>query len=272
MTFQLDPLSEARGYRLRAFDTIGSTSAEALSLARDGEAGPLWVCARQQTAGRGRRGRVWQTARGNLAASLMLRTGTPPLVAASLGFVAGLALIRALRACCGPTLGDDPGVAFALKWPNDVLANGAKVAGILLDAESSPDASRPIVIGIGVNVVSAPHDAPYPVTSLADLGFAVSAETLFEALSDAWVTFADLWDEGAGLGAIRRAWLASAAGLGAPVSVRHGAELVQGLFETIDDHGRLVVRLRDGAMRLIAAGDVHFGSAATMPVATTVPA
>jgi BirA family biotin operon repressor/biotin-[acetyl-CoA-carboxylase] ligase len=258
MEFRLAPPAEAQGFALRAFDTVGSTSAEALTFAREGEPGPLWVVSPQQTAGRGRRGRSWETPHGNLAASLMVRTEVSPVLAATLGFVAGVALSRALRACCG-----ERPVTFALKWPNDVLANGAKIAGILLEAEATAARSRPVVIGIGVNVVAAPRNVPYPVTSLRDLGFAVSAPALFEALSKTWAEAFELWDEGRGLAQIRTAWLACAAGLGSPVAIRHGQEVVSGVFETIDPDGQLVLRADDGARRLIAAGDVHFGLAAT---------
>jgi BirA family biotin operon repressor/biotin-[acetyl-CoA-carboxylase] ligase len=200
----------------------------------------------------------------------MLRTDATPAVAATLGFVAGVALDRALRACCCSRL--EPGalprlaeerVTFALKWPNDVLANGAKVAGILLEGEASHDRSRPLVIGIGVNVEAAPRDVPYPATSLRHLGFSVGADALFEALSATWVEVFDLWDEGRGVADVRTAWLASAAGLGSPVAVRHGQQVLRGVFETIDSDGQLVLRADDGQRRLVAAGDVHFGLAAT---------
>jgi BirA family biotin operon repressor/biotin-[acetyl-CoA-carboxylase] ligase len=120
-----------------------------------------------------------------------------------------------------------------------------------------------VVIGIGINVLHAPEDVPYPATSLAARGAAVSAEQLFEALSDAWVEQEALWDEGRGFGALRHLWLQRAAGLGAPIAVRLGDEVFRGIFETIDEDGRLVVKAPDGTSKKIAAGDVHFGAAAT---------
>lgn len=257
MAFHLPPKAEAQGYGLRAYDTIGSTNAEAFALARDGAPGPLWVVSSEQSAGRGRRGRPWATTRGNLAASLLLRTSAPAATVAALGFVAGLAVERALRACCGGK------VPFSLKWPNDVLADGAKVGGILLETEGTAERDRPVVIGIGVNVRAAPVDVPYPAISLQALGYTVGAEAVFEELSEAWLGAAETWDQGRGFAAIRRAWLATASGVGGPIAVRSGAETWRGTFETIDERGQLVLLTEAGARRAVAAGDVHFGTAAS---------
>ena len=119
------------------------------------------------------------------------------------------------------------------------------------------------MIGIGVNVLHAPEGVPYPVTSLADCGADVSAETLFTALAEAWVEQEALWNEGRGFAAIRDRWLERAAGLGAPIAVKIGEDVLRGTFETIDDEGRLIVRAGDGSSRAISAGEVHFGAAAT---------
>jgi BirA family biotin operon repressor/biotin-[acetyl-CoA-carboxylase] ligase len=119
------------------------------------------------------------------------------------------------------------------------------------------------VIGMGINVRHAPEGIPYPVTSLFNIGSAVSADTLFSALSDAWVEQETLWNEGRGFTSIRDNWLRRAAGLGAPIAVRTDGDLLRGTFETIDDEGRLIVRDRSGSVTAISAGDVHFGVAAT---------
>jgi BirA family biotin operon repressor/biotin-[acetyl-CoA-carboxylase] ligase len=150
-----------------------------------------------------------------------------------------------------------------LKWPNDVLIDGAKVAGILLEAVTLADGASAVVIGIGINVRHAPDGLPYPATSLAACGADLDAETLFAALADAWVEQERIWNAGRGFGAIRARWLEHAAGLGAPIAVRVGEEVFRGTFETIDEEGRLIVRTRDGAARPIAAGEVHFGAVAT---------
>ncbi len=273
MAFTLGRKAEEAGYRLVAHDTIGSTNQDALDRAAAGDAGPLWVVSAAQTAGRGRRGRAWQSQRGNLAASVLSVHEGNPATGATLGFVAGLALDEALRRVA-PSLdtavvldaverGGGGRDRLRLKWPNDVLVDGAKLAGILLEAR--PLASGiAIVAGIGVNVVSAPDDVPYPARALRDLGVAADAEGLFAALSDAWVGIDRLWDGGRGFHRIRDLWLDRAGGIGEPAAVNVGGAVFSGVFETIDDEGRLVLRDSEGNRRTITAGDVHFGVAATV--------
>ena len=282
MNFALGPRAAEAGFRLAAFDAIGSTNAEALARARSGDPGRLWVAARLQTAGRGRRGRPWQTPKGNLAASVLQVLELPPAKAATLGFVAGLALDYALRALAprapvrlamdgatGAAAG--AGRQFALKWPNDLVAGEAKLAGILLEAERLDESRLAVVAGMGVNVAVAPQVPGSATVSLADLGVAVSPEEVFAALSDAWVGVEALWAEGRGLPAIRERWLARAVGVGQPVAVKGDRGVVRGTFETIDDDGRLIVRRADGGAERIAAGEVHFGAAATMPLERQAP-
>ena len=152
---------------------------------------------------------------------------------------------------------------FELKWPNDVLAHGAKLSGILLESAMLDPARYALVIGIGVNVVTYPQDVPYPATSLNEMGAGINAQDLFLALSDAWIDNERLWREGRGLGAIREKWLAKAAGLGSEVAVRAEGRVVRGRFETIDEECRFVIRENDGNTIRIAAGDVHFGAVAS---------
>ncbi|WP_187971646.1 biotin--[acetyl-CoA-carboxylase] ligase [Aquibium microcysteis] len=273
MGFVLAPTALSEGYRLEAFDSIGSTNAEAIDRARAGDPGRLWLAARRQETGRGRRGRVWETPSGNLAATLMLVDCCPLPQAATLGFVAGLALSDALSAVApgthiavAPDGGQGRGGAgrYELKWPNDVLAHGAKLAGILLESVVLPEGRFAVAIGIGVNVVAHPQDLPYPATSLAALGADCTAETLFLALTDAWLRHERSWNGGRGLSAIRTAWLARAAGLGAGVAVRIGDAVVRGTFETIDEECRFLVRDEAGRIWPVAAGDVHFGAVASV--------
>src|SRR6202051_4315166 len=139
MTFSLGPRAASAGYRLAAFDRIGSTNAEALAQARAGEHGPKWFVTSEQTAGRGRRHRPWIALRGNLASSILEVIDVSPATAATLGFAAGLALEAALKkvsieASLRSAGSDD--MRFSLKWPNDVLAGSKKLAGILLEAEA----------------------------------------------------------------------------------------------------------------------------------------
>ncbi|MEO6013898.1 MAG: biotin--[acetyl-CoA-carboxylase] ligase [Devosia sp.] len=265
--FWLGPIASARGYRLHGFDEIGSTSTEASRAAESGDVGEVWYAALKQTAGRGRRGRAWETPSGNLAASLMIVPDCDPSVAATLGFVAGVALNRALAATLPAGTvkhGLDGANRIALKWPNDVLADGAKLAGMLLEAQKRPDGRHAVVIGIGVNIVSAPSGLPYPATSLTELGSNITAETIFAALADEWVVAYELWDNGRSIPAILDLWRSAAAGIGAEVAVNRDNGVVRGIFESIDDTGRLIVRANDNSRIAISAGDVHFGVTASV--------
>ena len=154
-------------------------------------------------------------------------------------------------------------VKFSLKWPNDVLAGQAKLAGILLEAEAIPGKGLAVVVGMGTNIIAAPEGTPTPATSLRAIGVETGAEQLFSALSDSWAECRGIWDQGRGFGEIRRRWLALAAGLGQPVAVHTGNATVSGIFDTIDNTGCMIVRTSTGDRVPISAGDVHFGAAAS---------
>jgi BirA family biotin operon repressor/biotin-[acetyl-CoA-carboxylase] ligase len=266
MVFSLGPRAVSAGYKLAAFDSIGSTNAEALDRARDGERGPIWFVTSEQTAGRGRRHRPWIAPRGNLASSILEMIEISPAIAATLGFAAGLALEAALQKVSLEaslrSVGSDE-MKFALKWPNDVLAGNKKLAGILLEAETVADHRLAVVVGIGTNVVAAPQGTPTPATSLTALGVDTSAEQLFDALSDAWAEYRAIWNNGRGFAEIRLKWLERAAGLGQPVSIHSGGSTVSGTFDTIDATGCMIVATSDGRRMPISAGDVYFGAAAS---------
>lgn len=266
MAFTLGPRATSQGYRLAAFDKTGSTNVEAMARAREGECGPMWFVTAEQTAGRGRRNRPWIAPRGNLASSILEVMDVAPAVAATLGFAAGLAAQAALgqvsaeaaRKAQGPSQPN-----FSLKWPNDVLANGKKIVGINLEAETAAGDRLAVVVGIGTNVIAAPEGTPTPAISLKALGVDTSAEALFAALSDSWAECRAIWDQGKGFGEIRRRWLAFATGLGQPVAVHTGNATVSGIFDTIDDMGCMIVKTSAGERASISAGDVHFGVAAS---------
>jgi BirA family biotin operon repressor/biotin-[acetyl-CoA-carboxylase] ligase len=270
MTFSLGPRATSAGYRLAAFDQIGSTNAEAIARARDGERGPMWFVTSEQTAGRGRRHRPWIAPRGNLASSILEVVEVSPAVAATLGFAAGLALEAALQKVSVEAslraAGSDH-MKFSLKWPNDVLAGPQKLAGILLEAEAVADGRLAVVVGIGINVIAAPDGTPTPATSLAALGVNIGAEELFTVLSDSWAQFRGIWDRGRGFGEIRRLWLERATGLERGVAVHTGGSIIEGIFDTIDESGCMIVRTLDGKRVPISAGDVYFGSVASVGAA-----
>jgi BirA family biotin operon repressor/biotin-[acetyl-CoA-carboxylase] ligase len=239
--------------RLIAHEVLGSTNAEALRLAREGGHGPLWVTAERQTAGRGRRGRAWISPAGNLHASLLL---TEPAAAEhwpQLSFVAALAAHDAVVEVAA-----DLKRLLAIKWPNDLLLAGAKLGGILIEAESGISA---VAVGIGVNCASHPPDTDFPAADLATAGAPVSPAALFGALSVKMLGRLAQWNAGEGFSTIRADWLARAAGMGESVRVRLAQREVVGRFEALDEAGGLVLRLPDGNTMTIAAGDV-FTSAA----------
>ncbi len=248
---RLDPAALAADYRLSAHDTLPSTNTEALALARRGETGPLWVTARQQTAGRGRRGNEWISAPGNLYATLLLCDPAAPESAPQLSFVAALAVYDAIidRAA---TLREK----LALKWPNDVLSGGQKLAGILIESETV-EVRLAVAIGIGVNCMHHPVETTFPATDLATAGTAVAADDLFFALSGAMVRRLVQWHRGAGFQSIRADWLDRAKGIGGEMRVRlpKNREFV-GRAEALDERGQLLLRLADGTLQTIAAGDV----------------
>jgi BirA family transcriptional regulator, biotin operon repressor / biotin---[acetyl-CoA-carboxylase] ligase len=236
------------GARHIAYETLGSTNAEALALARAGERGPLWITAQSQSAGRGRRGSIWVSAPGNLYATLLLSEPSAPEHAPQLSFVAALALHDAI-AECAPQLGP----LLTLKWPNDLLLGAAKVAGILIEGERAP--AFAVAIGIGVNCAAHPDDTPYPATDLAAAGALVTLAQAFAVLSAAMRRRLAQWQRGQGFSAIRTDWLKRAAGLGQDIRVRLPERELSGRFQGLDDAGRLLVH-GPGGVTTVTAGEV----------------
>lgn len=237
------------GYALSRHDELDSTSSEARRVAEAGEQGPLWIMAQRQTAGRGRRGRVWQTLNGNLATTLLLRPKAASEAVGQLSFAAALAVADTAAHFA-------PQAAITVKWPNDVLAEKRKLAGILL--ESGQDATGAwLTVGIGINLASAPQGMEFPAIAIADLG--VTPPSPDEALSLLAVRFAhwyDGWMSG-GFETLRTAWLARAGGLGFPIHARLPHETRHGLFEGIDSNGALLLN-EQGRISAISAGEVFF--------------
>lgn len=249
---RLDPAAAGAGFRLVAHETLPSTNTEALGRVQEYRSAnrPVWVTARQQTAGRGRRGNAWISPAGNLYASLLLFDPAPPQDAPQLSFVAGLAVHDAVcdRA---PALREQ----FTLKWPNDLLCGGKKLAGILIEAHS-PAAGFAVAIGLGVNCRHHPAQTSYPATDLAECGSGVAADDLFCALSGAMMRRLTQWRRGAGFAAIRSDWLDRAGGMDGDMRVRLAERELIGRCEALDESGRLLLRLPDGSLETITAGDV----------------
>ena len=251
----MPPAALPRGYTLIALDEAGSTNDEAKARATAGAAEGTVVRAREQRAGRGRRGRIWESPPGNLYCSVLLRPACEARRVAQLSFVAALAVLD---------LVDErlPGRARC-KWPNDILVDGSKVAGILLESALQSNGRVDwVVLGIGVNLVSHPGlEGPIPSTSLVAVGApALTPEDALPPLLAALTRRRSEWER-QGFAAVRRAWLGRAHGLGGPVTVANGRETLTGTFEGLDEEGALMLA-RDGEAPLsIAAGDVHFGDA-----------
>ncbi len=256
---QLDPIAVEAGARLESLGTVGSTNAEARLRAQQGESGPLWITARAQTQGRGRGGRAWISPPGNLYASLLLSDPSPFEHAPQLTFVAALA-VRDAVAFEAKALAPE----LKFKWPNDLLLDGRKCAGILIEGEATPNGEAgkhlTVVIGMGVNCRSHPPTADggidFPATDLRAHGAAIAAEQLFARLSATMYRRIAQWDRGRGFPTILSDWLAHAHGIGEPIAVRNGDAEMRGRFVGLDHSGRLMLEGADGGITKIAAGDV----------------
>ncbi|MGL4728787.1 MAG: biotin--[acetyl-CoA-carboxylase] ligase [Bosea sp. (in: a-proteobacteria)] len=246
----------ASGHRAIHHERLPSTMSEAMKAARDGELGPLWIIADEQTAGRGRQGRAWVSPPGNLHATLSLVNPCEPQRAAELGFVAGLALHDAAAEVTGLSA-----PRLALKWPNDLLINGAKCAGLLVEG-SAIGGNFTVAIGLGVNVVAAPEDTPYPATFLArhtEANSSATRDALMLALAGHMAARLAQWRE-AGFAAMLPEWRARAAFIGSEITIRLPEGPVTGRFEDIDATGRLKLLTGQG-LRVIDAGDLFFPAA-----------
>lgn len=251
------PLSDTwpEGVGRHVLPKTASTNAEGLRLAPS-LSGPAWILTHDQTAGRGRRGRGWAMPEGNFAATLVMRPKGGLATAAQLSFVAALALHDALVVCAGPA------ARVSIKWPNDVLLNGGKIAGILLESSGSGHDNPAVAVGIGVNLVDIPqaaqieHTAFAPVSLLGETAHRIGAEEFLDILAPAFAAWQSSL-ETYGFQPIRNAWLARAARLGQVILARTGQVEFQGVFEGIDENGALILTTPEGR-KSIPAADVFF--------------
>lgn len=230
---------------IRTVALTGSTNDDMAALAREGAEEGMWLRAERQSGGRGRQGREWRSPPGNLHASTLvrLRAGEPP--APSLALVAAVALHEVAAAFA-------PGAPILIKWPNDLLAGGAKLSGILLEREGEA-----VTVGFGVNLAAHPDDVLRPATSLAALtGSAPDPAAFLDVLAGAFSRWLGRW-RGEGVAPVRAAWLAAAHPPGTALSTRlPGGTAVEGLFDGLDRNGALRLRLADGTVETVHAGDV----------------
>ncbi|MGO4409090.1 MULTISPECIES: biotin--[acetyl-CoA-carboxylase] ligase [unclassified Brevundimonas] len=240
-------------------DETDSTNAEARRRAEGGEFGPLWITARRQTAGRGRRGRRWESESGNLASTLLLLTPKSPAEAAQLTFVAALAVAELLDRYV-------PSVLVTIKWPNDVLLDGRKTSGVLIESGPAPSGGLWLAVGIGVNLSQTPGDTERPATCIAehlrhDVTAAPTVEEAAQGLAETFGVWLDRWTT-LGFQPILDAWIARTPGLHGACTARLTHETLTGTADGVEADGSLRLKLPDGSRRVISAGDVFFGGAA----------
>lgn len=226
--------------------STGSTNVEAKVRAEAGERGPLWIRADEQVAGRGRLGRTWLSAPGNLYATLLFATEAPVNALSQVSFVAAVAMYEAAQSLVGRT-------GLGLKWPNDCLINGAKFCGIL------PEVVAPAVlaVGCGVNVLHAPEVPAYPADHLARHRPGLTVDQVFEDFSASLWHWLTIWDHGRGFQVIRQAWLERCIGLGGGVVTE---ALGPGIFQGLTPDGGLIIERPDGSLGTVHAGDVRFAA------------
>lgn len=239
-------------------EEVDSTNAEALRRAAAGERGPLWIAAARQTAGRGRSGRTWAQADGNLAASFLFVPDGQIGHLHQLSLLAGVAVHDAITAAGGAVAG------LRLKWPNDILIDRAKTGGILVET-TNWDGATVAVIGIGLNIATAPAVDGRAVARLGDHAAELTSDAMLPALDVAMRRWLADWQGGQNFASVREAWLARCDAAGETLTVNAGAERVDGRFDGIDGSGALLLRLADGRLRRLTYGDVSFGCATEPP-------
>lgn len=241
------------GYALHHLESVSSTMDEARSVIANNPDFAQVVWSDAQTGGRGRRGREWISPTGNLYMTVAMRNEVPIARAAECSFVAAVALHAAI-------IGLRPALSerLQLKWPNDLLVDGAKISGLLLELEA---AGKWILVGCGVNIASSPTGLPYKTTNLLLEQAYVPPGQLLQAFIVELKNWVELWFR-EGFSPIRQAWLDHALGLGTEVTANLGDRSVTGVFQDLDMDGSLQLRLSDGTTMAIAAGDVIFPNTA----------
>jgi len=249
------PIPDLSGWRHLSLDDVGSTNVVALENANIGDPGKLWVTARSQSAGKARRGRQWVSEPGNLYASLLLIEPASSDALATLPLVASLALHKAIAG-----LVPELGAGLKIKWPNDVLLNGKKLSGILLEAAPDKHGRLAVIIGMGVNCAHFPDNPLYPATSLLAEGHTVTSDDLFQKLAASMAQELRIWSQGAGFSITRREWLDRAHGQGQMITARFPDSEIHGRFIDLDENGFLLLEEKGGSLRQISAADIFFGN------------
>ncbi|WP_273757759.1 biotin--[acetyl-CoA-carboxylase] ligase [Bartonella sp. AU55XJBT] len=262
MVYILSDFAQKQGYTVESYESVDSTNLIAQRKAQIGHQGYLWIVAQEQSQGRARRGRTWSSPKGNLYSSLLLMDDIVHQTAAQLGFVAGVSVAEAIKQFTKDE--KQTNNIVSLKWPNDILLRGAKSSGVLLEIFKLPSQQYALVIGIGINVKYNYEDAPYPTSSLQNIGLHVEAEQLFTVLTESFSRNYLLWKQPKGCEIIRKKWLLYSAHLGKYVKVVNDDKIVEGIFNGLDHDFNCIIKQKNGQTAIITAGDVHFGSAASV--------
>jgi len=237
------------GIRILRYGELCSTNEQAKTLVEAGLSERLVISSDHQTDARGRNGRHWQSLRGNLACSIIVCPRVPPARLSELSFVAAVAVQRCIKKLI-------PSLAVKIKWPNDILVEGAKISGILLEVANAIGSKHPsVIVGIGVNVALAPDNLKYRATCIRDLDCGVSGDVLLSDLIEQFLGLENKWVQ-SGLAPILGEWLDHAVGLGEKIMVRTGERKLEGVFENLDEKGALLLRGADGKVDKISAGDI----------------
>lgn len=244
------------GFRHIHHNQTGSTNSDCLEAARAGDKGNLWITSDMQKTGRGTRGRDWVSEPGNLYASLLLCDPGPAETLFTLSFVAALAVSDAILACEGVE-----GCDISVKWPNDVLVNGGKTCGILLESHILEDRNF-VIIGQGINIAHFPDGTMHKATSLGRAGIEIAPDQLFAHLAKAYKIRLAQWQNGKGFAGIRKDWLARASGFGLPISVEIPGNKTrfEGKMLDLGEDGRLIVEDLAGRQQMLASADIFFAA------------
>lgn len=262
MVYILSDFAQKQGYTVESYESVDSTNLVAQRKAQTGHQGYLWIVAQEQTQGKARRGRAWFSPKGNLYSSLLLIDDIVLQTAAQLGFVAGVSVVEAIKQFIRDEKQTNDVVS--LKWPNDILLRGEKSSGILLEVLKLPSQQYALVIGIGINVKYNYKDAPYPTSSLQNIGLHIEAEQLFTVLTESFSRNYLLWKQSKGCEIIRNKWLLYSVHLGKHVKVMNDEKIIEGVFDGLDHDFNCIIKQKNSQRTIITAGDVHFGSAASV--------
>lgn len=253
VTLNPNPIDGLIGWREAHLLEVGSTNDDLFAYAKAGhDADRLWLTAGEQNKGKGRRGRNWMSPSGNFHGSLYLRE---PCEVHQLGFLPLLCAVAVHRAISN--LLKSKMHKVQIKWPNDILINGAKICGMLIEAGHKKDHLE-VVIGCGINLVAHPQDTPYPATDLNNLGVKVSPSEMLHHLASSFNELLVQWDRGNGNDAILKLWTEHARGIGEKTIVNLADSQLEGVFEGINANGVLLLREPSGNLNEISAGDIFY--------------